>query len=754
LLKLSYWGKQHRGAADFFHGDAESGWVKLMRVRVRVGDDCFYPELRDTKLYPFGLTSRCSVAGVKFVYELLLLPDALVQRVELLEKPKVPVKLEMLHQEACCASSKANRKWDDFAFDPGCGALVASCVDGQFPNSGDTGLAQAGFKPDDSENTAVRTWVAIACDGPLEHTRGYHPRSKYYLSRQGDLSTRTAFYTVFATDKEALERRLETLRGSVHDECAALLQHYQADLRRRPKITTGDAVLDSAFNQYPAVIDSMKLPEMPGATRATVSGYFVWGWDGMTPTISSALSNDASYLAEILRFFQRTIDPVWGIAHSFTSTFHTAMKGPFPSQAQFICGLYQHYSVTGNLDLVRELLPTVELILERCRATEVKGSGLVAGYALWPDFPEAMEENGDDISSMNNSLLYQGLRAMEALYAALGESAKAEDCHLWAARLRGSFDKHLFDEEHGFFISSCSASDFHPRRHYCAQAVFWLTPFASELVSRRPGAVVKFLDGQLRSPRCLLTLPHWDSAWMADGNQLGSSFPAADHFYLNVHNLVGDPAGLAAWSGDVEWFWLHHTAPEAFTPEAENEEALGPDNPGCKQLQAVTTWYTGAFTGLAGMEFDHEGLTFNPCGRTPIEIKNLRLRGCAIDLKVSGSGASLKSLKLNGRELGPACHKIGWDMLGKKARIELARGVSDRLSVLRADGLRVSEVSADAKRLRGVVEGGMSGELLVSAPADATALLDGKPAVARRDDCGRLRVEIPAGPPRGFVVGR
>ncbi len=52
---------------------------------------------------------------------------------------------------------------------------------------------------------------------------------------------------------------------------------------------------------------------------------------------------------------------------------------------------------------------------------------------------------------------------------------------------------------------------------------------------------------------------------MADGNQLGSSYPTSDYFYLNVHKLIGDDYALKAWLGDVEWFWRHHTAPEAFT---------------------------------------------------------------------------------------------------------------------------------------------------------------------------------------------
>ena len=74
------------------------------------------------------------------------------------------------------------------------------------------------------------------------------------------------------------------------------------------------------------------------------------------------------------------------------------------------------------------------------------------------------------------------------------------------------------------------------------------------------------------------------------------------------------PKALERWLGDVEWFWQRHTVPEAFTPEAENEHEIGPDNQGCKQYFTCSTWYACLYHGLAGLDFDHEGLTVTPWG--------------------------------------------------------------------------------------------------------------------------------------------
>ena len=206
------------------------------------------------------------------------------------------------------------------------------------------------------------------------------------------------------------------------------------------------------------------------------------------------------------------------------------------------------------------------------------------------------------------------------------------------------------------------------------------------------------MDKHLRSEKCLLSLPQWDTAWMADGNQLGSSYPAADYFYLNVHKLLGDDGGLKAWLGDVEWFWRHHTAPEAFTPEAENEDEFGPDNHGCKQLQALTCWYDCLYMGLAGMDFDHEGITLTPWGDRPVDIRGLRLHGTSFDLSIRGSGRHIGSLKLNGKRLPAGSRKISWKSLaGKTARLELVRSeeVPKHPVLVRADGLQV--ISATTK---------------------------------------------------------
>jgi len=761
ITNVSYAGDQHLGAGGFFQGALETGWHKNFRFYVAIDEKNYYPELNDTRLFPFGLTSHCTEAGVKMEYDLLLLPDTLVQRVKFTGNPgRRTLRIGMIHQEDINAVGGSNRTWTAFAYDKKFNAFIASCRDINPPPpvrpASEESLAQIDRGPELHDSPDVTTWIGLGCDVPFTVRGSYHARSKQYIRSAFFKKKEAAFYLVFARSREELEKRLATLKRTVHRECDELLLGYETRLRERPQIDVGDPVLNSAFLQFPEMIQHMKVADVPGAARATLAGYWVWGWDGMMPLLPSVLANERDYDPDSFRFFQRTLDQRFGIPHQFSTSLQLKLKGPFPSQCQYIASLYHYVAITGNLKIAREVFPTCRFILEKCRRDVVGDTGLVSGSALWPDYPEAMEENGHDISSMNNSLLYQGLRSMEYLATALGEKAIAHDCREWARRLRASFVKYLFDPEKGYFISSCSSIDFKPRKHYCCQAVFWLTPFARELVSHAPATIATFMDENLRAPKCLLSLPHWDTCWMADGNQLGSSYPAADYFYLNVHKLVGNDTALKNWLGDVKWYWRHHTAPEAWTPEAENEEMFGPDNWGGKQDQACSTWYASVYIGLAGLDFDHEGLTITPWGDRPVKIGGLRLRDTWVDIKLSGKGAHLGALKLDGKPLNTALHKISWnEFKGRKAKLEIVRTTKAPTHpvILSADGLRVDLIEAKPGRLEARITGGISGEIVVRAAKRAKVLVDGEPFAASYSSelgaftvpfltPGKLRLEI------------
>lgn len=745
LANVAWWGRQHLVARDLFQGGLESEWHKLFRTRVGVNGQPYCLPLTNTKLYPFGYGGPTRLLGVDFQQELLLLPNAIVQRIKVLRNAKaLPLYFELLHHQIMCRyarpirpDSGIKRVWSDFRFDDKLGALIGRCLDTNpdvYTGEGDS-LSQQGLGLVVRDAPRATTWFGIGCDHPAAG-RIAHNGFKVYLTSEPLSDDRAAIFVVFAHSRKALIKRLKELSKTVHRECDDLLAGYETRLKTRPRVDVGHPALNSAFGQYPEIIHSMKVPDRPGAVRAAQLQYFVWGWDGMTPLASCPLANEPEYAADILRFFHSTWHPKIGLPLQFTSNFKPRLKEPYPAQAQYLGGLYHYIAATGDLEVARQVMPTCRKILDRCRQHVVKDTGMVAINALWPDVCEAMGENGKDISSLNNSLLYQGLRSMEYVAMAIGDARMARDCRNWASVLRANFIKYLYDEEKGYFITSCSAKDFSPRKHYGCQAVFWMTPFARELVSHAPRRIAAFMHEHLRSAKCLLSVPRWDASWMADGNQIGASYPTADYLYLNVHKMIGDARALKAWMGDVEWFWRYHTVPEEFTPESVNEDWFGPNNHGGKQLQTLSAWYTCAYSGLAGLDIDHEGLTITPWGDIPVAIRGVRLRGTSVDLTISGAGSHVQSLKLNGKALPVGSRKIPWQRLqGRSARIELVRGTRppEHPVLVHADGLRIADLNAGPRRLTARVTGEMSGEVLIQAKSAAQVCVNGQTTPTRRD---------------------
>ncbi len=682
LLEIGYSGGQHLGAFKFFKGDPGTSWTKLFRACVGIGADRHYLPMRDTRLYPFGCTSRAEVAGIAWEQQLLLLPDALVQRFIVQDNPeRRPVCIEMFHQEPMVAVPGANRRWRPFAFEPEANAIITCCTD-ENPNvyRGAGSIYQSSLGLEVKDAPHAETWIGVGCNTPMNarfvHANASGQHFKIYLTSAAAADIEPAFFLVFAAGRDELLRRLNELATTVAAACDALLADYEERLKARPQITVGDPVLDSAFAQFPEVVEHSKIPDRAGATKANNLGYFVWGWDGLTPVLSSCLANEPEHAAAILRFFQDTRHPRLGIVHQFTTSFDLKLAMVYPAQALYIAALYHYYATTGDLELVREVMPTCTFILDRCRENEVADTGLVTGTGFWPDKPKFLDETGRDLNTVNNALLYQGLRGMECLAALTGDVTRAAECRDWACRLRKSFKTYLYDDEKGYFYSSCSADDFSPRKHYPVQAIgLWITPFARELVEHDAKRIAAFVNAHLRDRRCMLSVPRWDTAWMLDGNQIGSSLPVADYGCLQVNKMVGDDSALMAWLDDVRYFWQYHTAPEAFTPEVLNQDEFGPDNSGGKQTQSLSTWYACVYFALAGMEFDHEGIAFSPCGGVPLTICGLRLRGCRIDLQVRGAGSCINSLSLNGCTRPSGTRKVLWSELqGETARIDIERG--------------------------------------------------------------------------------
>ena len=210
LIKIGYWGNQHLGAGYFFSAESETAWIKLFRVYANIAGKRHYLTLNDTRLYPFGMGNRLELAGVELEYQLLLLPDALVQRFRVLRNPEhLPVRIEMLHQESCTAVSQPDRTWGDFTVKAKDNAMIAFCRDENptvyHGSEAEGSLAQQGMHLNLKDAPKATTWIGLGCDTPFAARCGYHPRSKHYLASAPLKGNSAAFFVVFETSQPRLK---------------------------------------------------------------------------------------------------------------------------------------------------------------------------------------------------------------------------------------------------------------------------------------------------------------------------------------------------------------------------------------------------------------------------------------------------------------------------------------------------------------------------------------------------------------------
>jgi len=160
--------------------------------------------------------------------------------------------------------------------------------------------------------------------------------------------------------------------------------------------------------------------------------------------------------------------------------------------------------------------------------------------------------------------------------------------------------------------------------------------------------------------------------------------------------------------------------------------------------------------GLAGMDFDHEGLTLTPWGDRPVSIKGLKLHGVAVDVEITGAGSHVGSFSLDGVSLPAGSRKIQWSQLkGKTARIELVRSKNAPACpvIVRADGLRVDGIECGKGTLRARIEGTISGEVIVQSPASSKISVDGTDSPASQEpSAGTFTIPVAHGKSFDLVV--
>ena len=650
--EILYFGNQFQGGHTFFRsGLPQSAWAKLLRLCVVIDGTPYYPEFTNTRLYPFGYTSECALADVSFRHELILLNDAVVQRIVVVSNPacrQLALKL-ILHGHNQVTS--AHRTWSPWQMDEDLGALRIRATDTLTEEECRRQIAEKmkDLRLDFPVSDVPRgeTHIAVASTLETKMTCTNHG-FKYYLDSI-PFTEEAAFFMVFSPGEDELSTRIGALRRQVAQECGQAIAAYSARLASSPRISIpGGAAVQSCLMNLPAVIDSLEAKDIPGGFRAAAHGDWIW-LDLFFNATAFTCSNDADSLRDMLRLFRSFADPELGIPKLVTTTMKPLAGAEWVEQCLFITAFYHYYCHTGDRAMLQELYPFLTWVMDKCIEKEARGSGLIEGIGM-PDFP--MDMDGHDLCSSGNSIAYQALKSVAALARETDDAATAERYERQARKCRDNFLRHFYDPDKGYFVDSVSSQDFSKRRHYPVFAILWVTHFAADLLGDHAVEIAAFQAKNFTRPHGIGgMIPRWDTAYPADGNQLLAYYPSwSEVFYRNTMRLAGRAEGLDKWFEDVEWFWKQHTLPEGFTYDAENE-GFTVDNPGSKQAFGGQAWYAVFFSAILGLAIDERGLILSPTPvRRKITVKGLVVRGKRLDITLTGK-ADQQGISFNGKRL-------------------------------------------------------------------------------------------------------
>lgn len=661
LTEIRYFGNQRIGDAALFRADPLSSFCQLFRPYADFGcGDQYFLEFENTFFYPFGYDSECVFHGIRFRHRLTVLNDALLFELETDSRER-PFSLKLGLTGAAAPIRKPGRVWKRFEF------------------HAETGFATASFT-DTHDGIAIQTCLIAGASGPIRYTGTCHDIQKDYLSVPAEEGF-AALALVFGAGEAEAASRLREIRGAIGASAAGERRLYRESLSRSARLESGNPVLDSFVANTPEILRSFAVKDLPGAYTASNTGYWVWGWDGMVHADGIMLSGEWENIRSRLAFYRDTADPEHGIFHAIDPRGAVLAVMAPPAQTFYCIMLFQYWLFSRDPEVVREFYPFAASLLERVETDVVGSTGLYRGRGLYPDFPEDLGQDGCDISSFNNSILFQAFRCMEELARRIGCE---EDASRWSRKadaLRSGFRRYLYDPEKHAFFDSISAETLEARRFYPVYAVLALTPYASELAEGVEREVGAYYFENLTQRYGVSMFARRDGIFYSDGNQLGFYCPATERFYRRLLRFLSVEDTLLALI-ESEWGMLQIA--EATSCEAVNMR-ITPDRLGKKQMYSVAAYYAMIPEILCGVEFQAEKIVFREPAR-PVGgwiWRNLRFGKALLTMEFRGEGRHPAAVFLDGVRMENPEIPAGKAETGDHHHIviELERGREERTQI-------------------------------------------------------------------------
>ena len=448
---------------------------------------------------------------------------------------------------------------------------------------------------------------------------------------------------------------------------------YKEVAERVPVLHSAYPMLDRFFATAPLYHESLKVNDIPGTTRAQTTHYFVWAWDSMTTPDAYIYWGDRDFLGKMLTAFADNVSDTGCIPAAFTNNMGNVYGDAPPAAQSMFITLLDIYRLAGG-DFKKHYAFAKKLFHKNL-SFEKKGTALLAGYSLYPDYRELIGETGNDVSAFNNSVTFCAVRSMEAMATAYGDTEEAVFCRDFAAKMKDSFARAFWNEKEGYYASSADADTLIPRPIPSSNAIKWENDYCEELIEGHEDALAKFFAEYFVAPAGLRPYPEGNPAYDADANQLHSFWPVMSELYARLLCHKGDKAATEQFIGWISYWAERLSCPEGIsvyentpTPAFDGWSAA----PGIWHGYSARGFYTAALHCVVGVGFNQKGLRLFPVAiDAPLTLKNLHFGSISLDIEATGCGRP-KNVILNGEALG-AVEYIPFEKLKERNTLTIVR---------------------------------------------------------------------------------
>lgn len=655
ITEIGYFNPKTKGNEIVFFADMWGGMIFYINDKGRK----YFLDLYEVEMMPYGFIGKWKYENYLFEFEQRIVNNSVIISVKPIDKYEKDLELSL-------------EFYDSFSLVPNVGGNYLTEYRGKRRTWTDWSYDGEALYTSYSED-GNETHAAIASNTQIQYIKRTTGNSKNILNFSGMSEKKIVVAIAFDFSKENVKKRFRKDIEETDELIEIQNERYESVMKKAPVLQSPYKHLNDFIALAPVYHESVKVLAHPGAIRAKTNQYWVWGWDGMSSPFSYNYWGDFDYISKLLNFYMKTADPERGIVHAYERDMTPGEVSMVSAQGFYINLLYVYYINGGD---VKPFYTFAKRIFHMISEKERGDTGLFEGSSLFPDYRDAIDETGRDLSAFNNSSVYCAVRAMETLAQKMGDEETYRQAVELANRTKAHFSEVLFDEKKGYFAASADAVTLKRRDVYTSMAIKWDNLFCNELLEKKYAPqILKFFEENFVCKSGLLPIPVWGQGYDRDANQLHCFWPANSEYYARLINFENRSDLIEQFIG-----WISEWTELLMCPEGINCYAQG-DEPyidkwnsvsGAWQTYSIRAWYEAVIHNVVGVDFDDDGINFYPYSGKEMSILGLHYKNKTVDVYMKGSGKIIEKIDLNGQVL-ENIGKVSADLLKENNTVTVYR---------------------------------------------------------------------------------